>query len=338
MLARAADADVVVMAAAVADFRPKVAAGSKLHKSDGVPDLVLEATTDILAELGRRRRRRPGAGRVRRRDRRRARAGPGQAGGQGRRPDGGQRRLGPRCRVRPRHERGHRLRRRRDGDRRSRCRPRTRWPTPCSTGSSRCWRPGLPQPARLAPRVAWCAGPGDRRGAGTAAATTGPGPPPAAPPVVPTVGADPRARRPRQPRMEPPVSSRYTFTSESVTEGHPDKMADQISDSRARRAAGRRPGQPGGLRDAAHHRPGAGGRGDHHLDLRRHPQAGPPDGARHRVRRRRLRHRRQHLRRDRRRSTSSRPTSARASTRRSRCGPAPAARTSSTPRAPATRG
>jgi S-adenosylmethionine synthetase len=27
------------------------------------------------------------------------------------------------------------------------------------------------------------------------------------------------------------VSTRYTFTSESVTEGHPDKMADQISDS-----------------------------------------------------------------------------------------------------------
>ena len=24
---------------------------------------------------------------------------------------------------------------------------------------------------------------------------------------------------------------RYTFTSESVTEGHPDKMADQISDA-----------------------------------------------------------------------------------------------------------
>ncbi len=32
-------------------------------------------------------------------------------------------------------------------------------------------------------------------------------------------------------RMDPPVSSRYTFTSESVTEGHPDKMADQISDA-----------------------------------------------------------------------------------------------------------
>lgn len=25
--------------------------------------------------------------------------------------------------------------------------------------------------------------------------------------------------------------STYTFTSESVTEGHPDKMADQISDA-----------------------------------------------------------------------------------------------------------
>ena len=57
VLARAAGADVVVMAAAVADFRPKVVTGTKLHKADGVPDLVLEATNDILAELGRRRRR-----------------------------------------------------------------------------------------------------------------------------------------------------------------------------------------------------------------------------------------------------------------------------------------
>ena len=56
MLERACVADVVVMAAAVADFRPKVAVETKLHKADGVPDLVLEATPDILAELGRRRR------------------------------------------------------------------------------------------------------------------------------------------------------------------------------------------------------------------------------------------------------------------------------------------
>ena len=56
VLARATDADVVVMAAAVADFRPKVVGDTKLHKSDGVPELVLEPTNDILAELGRRRR------------------------------------------------------------------------------------------------------------------------------------------------------------------------------------------------------------------------------------------------------------------------------------------
>ena len=55
VLARAGHADVVVMAAAVADFRPKSVAGKKLHKADGLPELVLEPTPDILAELGRRR-------------------------------------------------------------------------------------------------------------------------------------------------------------------------------------------------------------------------------------------------------------------------------------------
>ena len=44
--------DVVVMAAAVADFRPKVAAMRKLKKAEGVPELVLEPTVDILAALG----------------------------------------------------------------------------------------------------------------------------------------------------------------------------------------------------------------------------------------------------------------------------------------------
>jgi phosphopantothenoylcysteine decarboxylase/phosphopantothenate--cysteine ligase len=56
LLARAEWADVVIMAAAVADFRPKEAADQKLHKADGLPELVLESTPDILAELGRRRR------------------------------------------------------------------------------------------------------------------------------------------------------------------------------------------------------------------------------------------------------------------------------------------
>jgi len=49
----AAVADVVVMAAAVADFRPKAPAGLKLHD---VHDLVLEPTPDILAGLVARRR------------------------------------------------------------------------------------------------------------------------------------------------------------------------------------------------------------------------------------------------------------------------------------------
>ncbi|MGH9088726.1 MAG: bifunctional phosphopantothenoylcysteine decarboxylase/phosphopantothenate--cysteine ligase CoaBC, partial [Acidimicrobiales bacterium] len=52
LTAAAAGADVVVMAAAVADFRPKAPAEVKVH---GVPELVLEPTPDILAGLARRR-------------------------------------------------------------------------------------------------------------------------------------------------------------------------------------------------------------------------------------------------------------------------------------------
>jgi len=52
VLVRFPEVDVVVMAAAVADFRPKAVAGDKLKKVDGVPDVVLEPTTDVLAELG----------------------------------------------------------------------------------------------------------------------------------------------------------------------------------------------------------------------------------------------------------------------------------------------
>ena len=49
-------ADVVIMAAAVADFRPKVAEHGKIKKDGGVPEIVLEATPDILAGLGVRKR------------------------------------------------------------------------------------------------------------------------------------------------------------------------------------------------------------------------------------------------------------------------------------------
>jgi phosphopantothenoylcysteine decarboxylase/phosphopantothenate--cysteine ligase len=54
VLKHAAGADVVVMAAAVADFRPVAVAGHKIKKDDsgGVPDPVaLERTADVLAEV-----------------------------------------------------------------------------------------------------------------------------------------------------------------------------------------------------------------------------------------------------------------------------------------------
>jgi phosphopantothenoylcysteine decarboxylase/phosphopantothenate--cysteine ligase len=56
MAVEADKADVIIMAAAVADFRPVVAAEHKLTKDQGVPQLVLERTPDILAGLAARRR------------------------------------------------------------------------------------------------------------------------------------------------------------------------------------------------------------------------------------------------------------------------------------------
>jgi phosphopantothenoylcysteine decarboxylase/phosphopantothenate--cysteine ligase len=56
VLSRSDAADVILMAAAVADFRPKATADEKLKKADGLPEILLEPTTDILAELGKRRR------------------------------------------------------------------------------------------------------------------------------------------------------------------------------------------------------------------------------------------------------------------------------------------
>ena len=47
----AIDHDVIVMAAAVADFRPAHAASGKIKKRDGVPEIVLQPTPDILAGL-----------------------------------------------------------------------------------------------------------------------------------------------------------------------------------------------------------------------------------------------------------------------------------------------
>lgn len=49
---RTRDADVVVMAAAVADFRPIRCESGKIKKDLGVPDIRLEPTPDILGSLG----------------------------------------------------------------------------------------------------------------------------------------------------------------------------------------------------------------------------------------------------------------------------------------------
>ncbi|MPY95541.1 MAG: bifunctional phosphopantothenoylcysteine decarboxylase/phosphopantothenate--cysteine ligase CoaBC [Acidimicrobiia bacterium] len=49
-------ADVIVMAAAVADFRPSQVAEGKIKKGAGVPVVALERTEDILADLGQRKR------------------------------------------------------------------------------------------------------------------------------------------------------------------------------------------------------------------------------------------------------------------------------------------
>ena len=49
--AAAEGATVVVMAAAVADFRPKRSVDTKLSKEEGLPEIVLEQTPDILAGL-----------------------------------------------------------------------------------------------------------------------------------------------------------------------------------------------------------------------------------------------------------------------------------------------
>lgn len=48
VLEESANSDALVMAAAVADFRPKAIAKDKIKKTDGIPQVELEATEDIL--------------------------------------------------------------------------------------------------------------------------------------------------------------------------------------------------------------------------------------------------------------------------------------------------
>ena len=59
----------------------------------------------------------------------------------------------------------------------------------------------------------------------------------------------------------------FLFTSESVTEGHPDKIADQISDAVLDAVLSQDAMGQSRLRNAGDHRPGHGRWRDHHLGV-----------------------------------------------------------------------
>ena len=88
----------------------------------------------------------------------------------------------------------------------------------------------------------------------------------------------------------------YLFTSESVTEGHPDKMCDQISDAILDRILRGRPRRPGRLRDRDDDGPGAGRGRDHDVHVRGLPGRRPRHRPRHRLHEGRVRLRLPHLR------------------------------------------
>lgn len=54
VLTETTGSDLLIMAAAVADFRPTQASGQKIKKESGLPQISLEPTVDILAEVARR--------------------------------------------------------------------------------------------------------------------------------------------------------------------------------------------------------------------------------------------------------------------------------------------
>lgn len=55
VLSEASDADVLIMAAAVSDFRPETQLDQKIKKSEGQLELILQPTADILHEISKRR-------------------------------------------------------------------------------------------------------------------------------------------------------------------------------------------------------------------------------------------------------------------------------------------
>ena len=151
VLARAPAADVVVMAAAVADFRPAQPATGKIKKADGVPVGRPRADPRHPRRARCGQAAHPDPGRLRRRDQRRPRPRRGEAGPQGPRPHRRQRRQRPARRLRARHEPGHdRLGRRRRG------RGRAGRQTSRGRGGVRRHRgppPSVCRPALTAPRL-----------------------------------------------------------------------------------------------------------------------------------------------------------------------------------------
>ena len=71
------------------------------------------------------------------------------------------------------------------------------------------------------------------------------------------------------------TSESYMLTSESVTEGHPDKLCDQISDGVLDADPGPRPARARGMRDGNYDRPRIDRRRDFHQFLCRHSRYCP---------------------------------------------------------------
>ena len=94
------------------------------------------------------------------------------------------------------------------------------------------------------------------------------------------------------------AQGKFLFTSEAVSMGHPDKLADQISDGILDALFAKDPMQPRGLRDDGHHRHRHRRRRNHHQGRDRLSRGRPPGDPGGGLRGRQDGHLRRHLRRD----------------------------------------
>ena len=138
------------------------------------------------------------------------------------------------------------------------------WPARAATcwSSTRSARPGTRPASRATPTPpsSWRRRSVVRRPAGQQGRARRRGLGPRRRRACPTARLDPPPKacaRPREPKPGGAPVSRRLFTSESVTEGHPDKIADAISDSILDALLDAGPDEPRRRRDPDHHRPGA---------------------------------------------------------------------------------